>query len=323
MSQSIDVLSAKYNLFINHEINEEQKNQLIIQAVRNSLSKTLDYPEENHTENTGEFTHRVLKDLMFAMVVASGLFRQAMSSYLSGITLLGLIPGLSLDTLIISALIYTTLDSILYYALVVAMIKSFFKLPNSTNERAQLITLYEKEIKDVLHIHFLLGLNPNTDLAERDGYSKIRDRFAEDLKRKLDGFIYEEDWFVNILKVIVITFGLFSKIAGSYFMAKSLLLQISPLLIGTPLGYGFLLLTIVTNLVFFYSMGSMSIENLVNPNKEAQDKLNKSFETFVAKINFFQQHEKSVSQPSDHPLIKKKATNDDSHQGAIPESINP
>ena len=160
-------------------------------------------------------------------------------------------------------------------------------------------------------------------MAERDGYSKIRDKFTEDLKRKLDGFVYEEDWFVNILKVIVITFGLFSKIAGSYFMSQSLLLQISPLLIGTPLGCGFILLTIATNLGFFYSMGSMSMEKLVNPNKEAQDKLNKSFEKFVSKVTFFQQHEQSVSQSSDHPLIKKKATNNDSHQGAIPESINP
>jgi hypothetical protein len=91
---------------------------------------------------------------------------------------------------------------------------------------------------------------------------------------------YQDSTLKCIIKNTIIFIGAISKIAGSYFIAKSLLLTFAASFVGTPLGILFIATIIFGGVGFFYALGEHSVSKLINPEMESFNKLKRNYNGF-------------------------------------------
>lgn len=114
-------------------------------------------------------------------------------------------------------------------------------------------------------------------------YQSVVTTLNTDLNTKFQSLqSYEEPLSKKILKIAILGFGMITNIASSYFMFNAVLKVWAATLVGTPLGWGILILAILVELGFYYAMIATSILRLLNSDHD-------KFNVLKNELNIFEQ----------------------------------
>lgn len=278
----------EFETFVNNRqetnLDIEQKKLRRIQLIYNSIMEQYGQsPEDDDIEDKENDYSSSFNYILYNSLVITSLFKHSLSSFLFGITLLELIPGLSHIQSTIISILYTLLDSIIFYAIEISYLKKALNIHDDTDAVCELLETYIVQLKLVRAINQELA-SGNAAMLEKDQYKAYLDciaLFNEDIKNKFSKIKdYQDSSLKCIIKNIIVFIGAISKIAGSYFIAKSLLMTLAASLVGTPLGFIFIATIIFGGVGFFYVLGEHSVSKLMNPEMDGFNKLKQNFIRF-------------------------------------------
>ncbi len=227
--------------------------------------------------------NQTARELFYYFLLAFGLFENVAGSYLFGAALFSLIPGISNPALMIASLIFTALSSVLFYTFDVTVLKEAFGIPCSDTDFAQLIETYSIQLKTTIAINQLLSTMhvQNINALTFDEYRQLITLLNVDLRNKLAGIEpYPASLLKNILNAGMLAFGALSSIAGSYFFVNTLMMMVAASMVGTPIGWTIVALTVISGLGFYYALDAINMIQLVNPVYDSYDTLKKELELF-------------------------------------------
>jgi hypothetical protein len=220
---------------------------------------------------------------LYYFLLLFGLFEDTAGSYLASTALLALLPGLFNPFIMITSILYTVLGCILFYAYEVSFLKDALGIPYTNSNAHQLLVTYSEQLKAIKTINQHITSVPiiTIDDEEYDNYLQLVALLNQDLQIKYNAMdSYQESTAKKILKFGVLAFGALSSITGSYFMATYLLALMSTALIGTPVGWGIVVLAIIAGFGFSYVMGNRGLARLFNPDYNNFKELKKELRLF-------------------------------------------
>ena len=209
------------------------------------------------------------RDMLYYFLLLVGLIQNAATSYVFWSEFFVLIPAISNPTMVVFLSVFNTLFAgFLFYSFEVTFLHEALGMPNTNTAFSQLLALYSEQLntsRAVLQIltsfHML-----SVRLAQYDGYIQLMTLICQDFRIKHEAMgCYPESFWESLLKVIALAFGAFSSIAGSYVAVNALLTTLAASWVGTPLGWGLMMIAIVVDLGFYYAMGATSTARLINP----------------------------------------------------------
>ena len=254
---TFDLTAAKQALIESKNLTDELK-----EKISPKVSKEPEVPKSKLS--------RMLRLMLYYFLIPFGVLQDAIGSFLFSSTLFALIPTISSPVVIALSVLYTVLDCILFFAFEVSFLKPALGLDIKTNELGSALDIYSQKLKATIEINALItnvkliNTAPEFYLKHKTHALKCNQEITE-LKNKMGDD--KESIPKKILKWGVIGFGILSSIAGNYFMATSLLTALCAPLLGTPIGWGIIILSILGGLGFYYAMGATSMINLVNPDR--------------------------------------------------------
>lgn len=226
---------------------------------------------------------QTIREILYYFLLVFGLFEDGAGSYLFGSTLFALIPGLSTPMLAIASLIFVALSSTFFYAFQATFLRDALGIPHANNDAGTLLKYYTNQLHTIIAINKLLTtihMLPLNNTLYND-YIRMLTLLNEDLRVKHSEMgTYNKSTLKNSLEVCLLAFGAVSSIAGSYFMASTMINLLTPVLVGTPIGWAIISMTIFAGLVLNYAMGVTSISRLVNPDFEV-------YQTIKEELSFF------------------------------------
>jgi hypothetical protein len=248
------------------ELNEQQKLdqlQSILQQTQDRLSHSI----ELHPSTFRHTKPSLHVEMSYHVLMSASIVKHGFSSYLFGKNLFNLIPGLSQKALIGASLLYTLFDAILFLGFEVSLLKQSLNLkplhPTSLQNLLQQI-----QILSALHLHLssiqLLNCFSKQEYEELYAITAL---FSEDIKKQFVNLNQaQQELKLKIASYLIILLGGISKIAGSYFLAESLLKTFYPLLLGTAWSWVIIGLMVSTSLAFYLLVSGQSIQNFIQPN---------------------------------------------------------
>ena len=298
LQEALNALIADDAHHHNHLAREKQKLDIII-ALEHRIQEAISSlaPEEPaEPPPKRSIFKKITGRLFYYFLLTFGLFEDAIGSYLYGSTLIGAIPGIPHPVLIVCSIM-----------------KQAFGIPLTTSKLHQLIQTHTEQVKRVTSINTLLStlaVLPLSD-TEYDEFITLAESLNNELRlnnQKIGQ--YHESIAKKILKYAVIAFGVFTSITGSYFMATTFITACALPLLGTPIGWALIVLTMAAGLGFFYAMGGTGMANMVNPDREHFHHLKKEL------AQFEKNHENTLqeSRQLKHLYSVKKPTQDMSTQ---------
>lgn len=230
--------------------------------------------------------NQTTRTFLYYFLLIFGMFECVAGSYLFAAELFMLIPGISNPVFIMATLIFTILSSVLFYAFEVTFLKEVLGIPYDDTEFAQLIETYSEQLKTTITINQLLSTihMQNVDSSTFDEYRELVTLLNKELRNKPNNMpSYPESTLKNILNAGVLAFGALSSIAGSYFFVKSMMMMVASSMLGTPIGWTIIALTVLSGLGYYYSMDAISMIRLAHP-------VYASYETLKKELNLFKEH---------------------------------
>ncbi len=227
--------------------------------------------------------NQTARELFYYFLLAFGLFENVAGSYLFGEALFSLIPGISNPALMITSFIFTALSSVLFYVFDVTLLKEAFGIPSSDTDLEQLIETYSIQLKTAIAINHLLSTihMQNINALTFDEYRQLITLLNLDLRNKQAGMEpYPESSLKNILNAAILAFGALSSIAGSYFFVNTLMMMVAAPMVGTPIGWTIVVLTVISRLGIYYALDAISMIQLANPVFDRYDTLKKELQLF-------------------------------------------
>lgn len=306
----------------------EDKKLLLIQELYDKLLARIEIAEHINTDPCQSECPESYLYWIYNSLMISSLFKHSLSSFLFGVTLLELIPGISHLASIVISIIYTCLDSVIFYAIEIAYLKRALHIEDNYDAVCELLDNYRKQLKLIQFMNQELSsfLSLQLTKEEYNAYYECLKCMNEDLEKKLSEIHeYPESTWKMVIKYFMISIGTLSKIAASYFIAKSLLTALAAFLIGTPWGCLFISVIVFGGTGFFYALGEHSVTRLMYPEMEFFKQLTQDYATFKKEkpknqkanevvINFFsksshnaetQTSELSLSYKSCSPLLTR------------------
>ena len=200
-----------------------------------------------------------------------------------GSTLFALIPGISNPVLLVASIAFTVLSSVLFYAFEVTFLKDALGIHYKNTDVALFVEIYTSQLKTTISINQLLTTIHMQEVKNSvyNEYIQLTNLLNQDLRSKHAAIgPYPESILKKILKVGILAFGALSSIAGSYFFANALLTVLAASLVGTPVGWAIIGLTVLAGLGFYYAMDATSMIRLANPAFDKYHLLKKELEQF-------------------------------------------
>jgi len=229
------------------------------------------------------FWRRLLVNMVYYFLLLFGLLQDATASYTFGAFLFGLIPTISNPLIIICAVFYTLIECALFYAFEVSLLKDLLDMPNERNGAGLLIDTYSDQIKVLVKINQQLTSLATLVCTEDDfNHYVILAKLLNASRIKIYDAIasHRLSKTRKILKVGIIAFGVLTNIAGSYYFVLSSLAAVAPTLVGTPLGWGLIVLTILAGIGFYFAMGGSAMANILNQDYDRFQVLKKDISDF-------------------------------------------
>jgi hypothetical protein len=293
IEQLIAAFQAQLNPTKTTRLSIERDKLAIIQAAEKKLKQSLRHHRQQPTaivnnapEPTDSRFQSILRKGAFYFLLIFGLLQDIAGSYIFSSTLFALIPGITLPGIIAAAVCYTILDSILFYAFEVSFLKDALGIPYTSTDAEVLLKTYDEQITLVSSLQYELSTLKTLTLETHafEKYLQLTQLLSDDLHNKKKSIgEYRESNIKKVIKCGLLIFGALSSIAASYFWADSILVVFGGSLIGTPIGWAIIALTIIAGLGYFYAMGGTSMIQLVNPDYEAFQKIKTALSEFQEK----------------------------------------
>lgn len=314
--EAFEALNAQPAAFMETTAIDLEKQKLkIIQDFEKILNKII--PQENvlsvNKDNSVFSLSQTSREMLYYFVLIFGMFESIAGSYLFGSTLFSLIPGISDTVHLIASIVFTALDSILFYAFEVTFLKDCLGIPHDDTDFTQSIETYSSQLSTTITINKLLATIYMLDVDNvlYDQYINLTKLLNDDLRIKQGKMKpYPESMLTNILKMVVLVYGAISNVAGSYFFSNAMLNMVAASMVGTPLGCTLVVLTMLCGLGFYYAMGCTSMINLVTPGFDQYQALKTGLGLF--KVNYHDDltHVKSIRDR----FVQNKPINSDLNQ---------
>ncbi len=282
-------------------------------------------PKPTDAKSNEALLQQMYWQIFYNLLLVFGLFQDAVGSYLFWNALFLLIPSLSNPVLMALSFAATALSSLLFYAFQVTFLKAAFDLPQDHTHLGLLLASYSSQLETTTAINQVLSsmwMIPVDD-SVYDEYIELLTLLNQDLQHKHNHMsAYPDTTFKQILKASTLVFGVFASIANSYFTTNLLMGLIAAPLLGTPVGWAIVLLSIVTDLGYYYAMGATSIVQLIHPDFQHYQAFKDHLESFhatyqdhwieiqsIKRCCFFKEQSKSDTPLSSTPLHR--------HEGVI------
>lgn len=235
-------------------------------------------------KNPGQFVLSLTyREILYYFILIFGLFESVAGSYLFGSTLFDLIPGVSALGHMMLSTVFTFLDGIFFYAFEVTFLKDALGIPYDRSDFMQHLETYTGQLNTTIQINQALATIHmlNVDDDTYDEFINFTHLLNEDLYAKQALMSpYPQSMWTYILKIVVLVYGAISNAAGSYFFSNAILSTAAASLVGTPLGWSIVVLTMLCGLGFYYAMGGTGIINLVTPGLDQYQALQAGLDAF-------------------------------------------
>jgi hypothetical protein len=260
----------------------EKKKRAIIELVVKRIEKECAMVERDDQNKKDAQSASCTQQSLYYFLLGFGMFRDAARSYLFGLIVLSLIPGLMNPILIAGSALYAALDCILFYAFEVSLLKRALGIAYEDIDES--LEVYSQQMALTLEMVLCLPALVLTD--EHKNYREFLALVHADLEEKHTKMgEYTESIYQKGFKCAIIGFGAFSSGAGSYYFMVNVFLAVwAASLIGTPVGFALIALTIVAGLGFYYAMGASSMARLANKDYEQFKNLKKEYGFFEKKF---------------------------------------
>ena len=262
----------------------------------------------------------IANKILYPFFLTVGLAQDAAQSFVFSTDFFLQIDFLGRIAALVLSFVYTFLESILFYAFEVSLLKSVMGL-SSKEEMHSALDCYKQQVEAADAINHMLTdfLITKTTLrfTAYAQYLEIASQMNADLKTKKGQFSKPQEIPIlyQLLKWGIIAFGAFSKIVGSYFMATSLLTTISLSfslgLEGSPLTWVLFGLFALASLGLYRCMEAKSMGELVTGGQkftDVQEQLSKfkPRTLFMDSTFFTQTHELRTSKEVRAASLKSK-----------------
>lgn len=287
---SVEELLEQYRVLTTEKTNDliqlEQKKLLILERIVEQLkhdsNPILAFPKEDPKVESA--IRKNLKRFFYYLLLAFGTIEDVANSFFFGSALFfSLFPAISNASLLIASVIYVGIESALFIIYDSAQLRDALGIHDPHTSLSPVIDLYSKQLKQAIELNQYLAmmsaLTMETPLFLT--YMEIASYVNRDLKLKHKQMErIEESIFQKILRHSVFVFGAISSLAGSYFMATTILSMCCAGLLATPIGVAIILTTMVIGIVFHYAMDTTSLTRIVNPDHEKCETLKSSLLEF-------------------------------------------
>jgi hypothetical protein len=236
-----------------------------------------------HSEENETSLKKNLRYVLYYTLLLFGVFEDAANGFFFGSALFALIPGISNSILFVAAICYACIESTLFYLFDSAELKDAMGIEDSPARLNAFIKVYSKQIKVATELNQALGMisSLNIESAQYAFYLRFSLLVNQDLKKKYALMCKtKEPWLKKATRISVFFFGGISSLAGSYFMAVTMMSLLYPPLIASPVGILIIILTMVVGIVFHYAMDASSMTRIVNPDCEKYQTLKQEMEHF-------------------------------------------
>jgi hypothetical protein len=223
------------------------------------------------------------KQALYLCLLSFGVFENTATSYFFGFTLFSLIPALSNPILMIAAAIYTVLEGVLFYIYEASLLEVALGVSQRNWEPHRLIKLYTEQLQISKQVNQRLTSIPILVMKNDvyDAYVKFTGLMNKDLQVKCKAASEAESSILRrIIKAAVLLFGAVSSVAGSYFLVIAMMSILAAPLVGTPVGWCIILLTVVAGLGYHYAMGTTSMSRVLSSDYDQFQTLKKEWAEF-------------------------------------------
>ena len=285
LNPSLDQSYSFDDLFIRRqEISALEQERLKLALIKKLFDEQRILDFKKNTDNTSNPTGLTEQGIYY-FLVTFGLIEQCAGSFVFGASLFGLIPGISKFSLIAISLVYTLLDSLLFYAFEVTFLKEALGIESLNSELKGMLEIFKEQLYyvELLNIHIeALKKSPDFNHELLNILEKINKDMIEKCHIMQDQPISASRQFVQYG---VLSFGVLANVAESYFLAHSFLILLTPTLAFTGMGYLLIAITIIANLGFFYAMGASSVVKIMHPDLDDLKALKRDINNFNSVIS--------------------------------------
>jgi hypothetical protein len=224
-----------------------------------------------------------LRRALYYTLLLFGVLEDAANGFFFGSALFALIPAISNPTLFIAAISYACIESTLFYLFDSAELKDAIGIEDPHTKLSSFIKVYSDQVKVATELNQYLGMisSLNIESTQYARYLRFSLLVNQDLKKKYAVMCKtKETWLKKTIRISVFAFGAISSLAGSYFMAVTIMSLLSVPLITTPVGIMIIILTMVVGIAFHYAMDASSMTRVVNPDYEKYQTLKQDMGRF-------------------------------------------
>lgn len=272
--------AVKTNPLIMEKVRLSQMEALEKLLIDRYLPKKERDSTSNSSENWFSFLYNWIKNPLYYFTVIAGLLVNGVENFVFGHTLFALLPGISNPILLVGSAIFTVLNGVIFCAFEISMLQKALEISATAKELNALIPIYIQQVKKLNNINRILCDKTITIKPEDyQRYISLAAQFNTELiekRRQINS--YQEPRLQQIIKIGLLTFGALTSAASSYFLSTAYLAEAS--LLGTPIGWAFIVVSVLSGLTLYYAQGAKGIIKLVSPEIG-------QFNKFQQKINHF------------------------------------
>lgn len=273
------------------QLSVEKKKLSLISMVESKLRTDLQFPLittlSNEIQHSYIYRTRYTK-ILYSFLLILGTIQVSARHYLFGSALIALIPNLSPSVIMTLSGFYVLLNLLLFYGFEVALLKNALGITNANTKTNQLISTHLEQIQKIKTMNQLLSNISALQLDERlyKDYERLIATLNQDLQKKYttvqtnDNSVYRKTLTVATLGLATISY-----IASGYFLINTILKALAAPLIGTPVGFIIIFLSLFVDLGFYYAMGATGIVRMFNSDNENYKTLKTELDLFNSEQN--------------------------------------
>lgn len=266
-------------------IEYETRKLIILKIVNNRLRTWQNRPIESIPVEVPIpfWQHPTLLTGLYQFCFIFGGLEKAAGSFVDGLNLFLLIPGINPVLLYALTVTYIVLDAVLFYAFEVSFLKKALGVSLTQDDRSLLNQTYLQQLAFAKEIHIVLHDRETTDWEPSlyEEYCAGMRVFNDHLLKKNKTMVgYASSTFWICAEKGVVMFGALAVVADSYFMTKTALVLLHLSFMSSPFGFTLVIAMIGAVLGIYYSMGAQSMSELVNPDRQSYNDLKEGLTLF-------------------------------------------
>jgi hypothetical protein len=297
-----------YNLLSEQEKIQIEKDKLAIMLkAQTAMEKRYGKPTKKPSDDLKTPKAAWWRKLLFGFLMIIDIALMTVGGYLGSLELLGLLaPHLASIAVSIIALSATGIEAVMMYAIFKPMLQEGLKIPRAPSSKETLAEKHDKKINALENMNALMVDNYEKHSSFVYGYhTRILKMFNDDVKNT-ELLSYKESIPKRILRYGLSTFNTILNLAGVYFGTVLLLTALSPVLVGTPVGWGIIATVAVAQLLSRLFIRKNAVFTMLNPSAAHHEATREKLLKFESKSESIETHMKRLEATEKLAVLEKK-----------------